>query len=176
MAAESAEPFRRRVVGMFALATMEREGPIHGYRLAERIADCTEGAWRPGPGAIYPALQLLVRQELARSRPEGRRRVYAITPAGRRILRTVRERGAWFRRGLGDHAALWAEVQGITDLDTFFLDRFRAELGRVEARVAQSRGGSDRLRTRLRLELTQALARLDASAPLLAVPGRRARA
>ena len=51
---------RRRLVGLYALTVMEREGPVHGYGISERIAERTDGAWRPGPGAVYPSLQKLV--------------------------------------------------------------------------------------------------------------------
>jgi DNA-binding PadR family transcriptional regulator len=64
-----------RLLGLYALAVMERDGPIYGYSLADRVAERTDGGWRPGAGAIYPALQVLVTRGMARSSRDGRRRV-----------------------------------------------------------------------------------------------------
>ncbi len=120
-----------RRIGLYALATMEREGPIHGYGLAQRIAERTAGAWKPGPGAIYPSLQGLVERGLARSEGSGRRREYRITPAGRAVLRRVRSRqGPDGRRG-PDLAVLWAEVVGAGDLAAFLLHRLRRSLDAI---------------------------------------------
>src|SRR5579863_8807351 len=89
----------RGALTLYALALMEREGPIHGYRLAARIEERTEGAWRPGPGAVYPALQRLVRRELARKTRNGRRQEYTITQNGRELLARIRARSAPARPG-----------------------------------------------------------------------------
>ncbi len=59
---------RPRLVGLYALATMEREGVVHGYLLSQRISERTDGAWRPGPGAVYPSLSALVERGWARRR------------------------------------------------------------------------------------------------------------
>ncbi len=77
-------------MGLYALTLMEREGPLHGYGLSERIAERTEGAWRPGAGSVYPSLRKLVESGLARSKATERRRVYSITPQGRALLRRMR--------------------------------------------------------------------------------------
>lgn len=175
MARPSPPPsFRRRLVGLFALSTMEREGPVHGYRVAERVAEVSEGSWLPSPGAIYPALRRLVDLGLATDRHVDRRRVYAITPAGRAVLRQFRRRGPNGARDRADGAALWAEVHGVSDLGAFYLDRLRADLARVEARLGAESPGAGPLRAALRLELAQALERLAAKPPVGARrPARR---
>ena len=99
-----------RVLGLYALSVMDRDGPVYGYSLADRISDRTDGAWRPGAGAIYPALQSLVERGFAQSGREGRRRVYAITPQGRRALAQIR-RGRMGGLGRGpDLGLLWSEI------------------------------------------------------------------
>jgi DNA-binding PadR family transcriptional regulator len=35
-----------------------------GYSIMRTIEDKTEGAWRPGPGTVYPLLRSLVKEEL----------------------------------------------------------------------------------------------------------------
>lgn len=63
------------------IALLDR--PAHGYELIQSIEDKAEGRWRPSPGAVYPALQLLVDQELITSSEHDGKRVFELTDAGR---------------------------------------------------------------------------------------------
>lgn len=162
------EMFRRRLVGLYALTLMEQEGPVHGYRVAQRVAQRTDGAWRPGPGAIYPSLRKLVSAGFARPRTAGRRREYAITAAGRTLLERIRSRSDRFPPTRLDVSALWAEVLGTRDLGDFLLLRLRRSLDGLEAyltRPGVPANGSARLRADVRSELQRAIGRLG--------PGRR---
>ena len=48
---------------------------MHGYEMLQELAERTQGLWRPSPGSLYPALQLLEDQELVVSvTADGRRR------------------------------------------------------------------------------------------------------
>ncbi len=161
-------PYGRRggLLGLYALAQMARVGPVHGYLISERIAERTDGAWRPGPGAIYPALARLASRGLARSKAEGRRRVFAITPRGRRLLARIRARHGVRGRGAPDLSVLWAEVAGVDDVGAFLVRRLRRTLDALEAAVekgparaaAAARG---ELRAAVVGELTERLARLS---------------
>jgi len=127
-----------RLVGLYALTCMERDGPIYGYSLAGRIEERTGGSWRPGPGAVYPALQRLTDRGLAKVQGAGRRRVYTITPAGRRFLSKLRkERFADSASG-PDLSLLWAEIVGAPDDATFILQRLRRILDRLEAQLSRN--------------------------------------
>ncbi len=58
------------------------ERPMHGYEMLGELDGRTGGLWRPSPGSLYPALQLLKDQGLVRSvNADGRRR-YELTEAG----------------------------------------------------------------------------------------------
>src|SRR5579883_751720 len=35
------------------------ERPLHGYQIIQEISDWSGGLWRPSPGSVYPALQML---------------------------------------------------------------------------------------------------------------------
>ena len=157
-----------RMVGMYALACMERDGGVYGYSLAEGIAERTGGAWRPGPGAVYPALQRLAERGLARAHGAGRRREYRITPAGRALLRKVRrERGGPGSSG-PDLSLLWAEVLGIPDYSTFLWLRLRRSLDSLEAyleRTPGSRVQGRPLREQILTELKSAQLRLARPSP-----------
>ena len=160
------EAFRRRLVGLYALTVMDREDGLHGYGLSERIAQSTDGAWRPGPGSVYPSLRQLVSAGLARSRPVHRRRMYTITPRGRALLRQIRESSGPLRRPRPDLSSLWAEVYGSAGVERFLLLRLRRTLDSLEALAARSQGpGSDAawLRSAVQTELAEAIARFGPS-------------
>ena len=145
----SSVPMHGRILGLYALSVMEAEGSLYGYRLADRIADRTEGGWRPGAGAVYPALESLTRRNLARVTTEGRRRVYRITPRGRSVLRQIRRNLSWRTRGAPDLSMLWSEVVGTDDVGTFLLLRLRRSLDAIDAALGtQARSGSSTLGVR----------------------------
>src|ERR1700756_3925686 len=78
------------------LAVLE-PGPRHGYAIMEALREGSAGQVDLPTGTIYPALHRLERAGLVRaswSTVGGRRRrVYELTPAGRRALDT--ERTTW---------------------------------------------------------------------------------
>ena len=112
-----------RILGLYSLACMDRDGSIYGYRISRQIAERTGGAWRPGPGAVYPALRALVDRGLARAVRRERRLEYRITSRGRGVLRELREQPS---RGSAapDLSVLWAEIVGGPDPGEFMLRRF----------------------------------------------------
>ena len=59
------------------------DGPGHGYELIQALETKAEGRWRPSPGSVYPALQLLADQGLITSTEQDGKRVFQITDAGR---------------------------------------------------------------------------------------------
>jgi DNA-binding PadR family transcriptional regulator len=67
------------------------EQPSHGYELIQQITTRSGGAWRPSPGSVYPALQLLEDQGLIRSEQTEGRRVYDLTETGRTHIEQHRD-------------------------------------------------------------------------------------
>ena len=47
-----------------AILALLREGPRNGYQIMSEIEERSGGAWRPSPGAVYPALQQLADEGL----------------------------------------------------------------------------------------------------------------
>jgi hypothetical protein len=47
-------------------------GPRSGAEIIQDMDAMTHGWWRPSPGSVYPLLEALVAEELARKRPDGR--------------------------------------------------------------------------------------------------------
>jgi DNA-binding PadR family transcriptional regulator len=59
------------------------ERPMHGYEMLQELASRTQDLWRPSPGSLYPALQLLEDQGLVQSITSDGRRRFELTEAGR---------------------------------------------------------------------------------------------
>ncbi len=151
-----------RVLGLYALSVMQRDGPVYGYQLAERISERTDGAWRPGAGAIYPALNSLVERGLARSVLARGRRMYSITPAGRSFLRRIRKDWMGGARSGPDLSRLWAEISGTGDAAQHVLHHVRRHLESLAAMVERAEDPS--LGPQVMAELRVAESRL---APLI---------
>ena len=79
-------PRARRGDVRTALLVLLAEEPRNGYGLMQEIEQRTEGAWRPSPGSVYPALQQLEDEGLVRTGERDGRRVYELTDAGRALL------------------------------------------------------------------------------------------
>jgi DNA-binding PadR family transcriptional regulator len=75
-----------------AILLLLEEEPRNGYQLIQELEERSESAWRPSPGSIYPALQLLADEGLIRGTEQEGSTVYELTDAGRKHLEEHRER------------------------------------------------------------------------------------
>jgi DNA-binding PadR family transcriptional regulator len=67
--------------------------PLHGYGIMQRVITLSEGSVQLGPGTLYGVLNTLEKERLiVKLREEERRKVYALTPDGREVLRAQVER------------------------------------------------------------------------------------
>jgi DNA-binding PadR family transcriptional regulator len=165
-----------RLIALYALSVMDHDGPIYGYSLADRISDRTDGAWRPGAGAVYPALQSLVDRGFARSAVEDRRRLFRITPRGRSFLARVRRGWAGSRDTGPDLGILWSEIGGAGDPGQHLLRHLRHHLEGIATyleRDPDMRAGRGALSDQVRAELRVTEARLDALGSPARLKGRR---
>ena len=85
---------------IMVLQTLATLGPVHGYAIAARLEQVSNGAIHLNMGTLYPGLMRLEQRGLVRGKwgvTENNRkaRFYAITAAGRRQLAT--ERADWER-------------------------------------------------------------------------------
>ena len=74
-----------------ALLVLLAEQPYNGYGLMQEIEQRSEGAWRPSPGAVYPALSQLEDEGLVRSTESDGRKQYELTDEGRTHVEEHRE-------------------------------------------------------------------------------------
>jgi len=74
----------RGILRLYILSMLSKH-PETGYSIMRTIEDKTEGAWRPGPGTVYPLLRSLVKEGLLEKAgsPEGGAIVkYSVTRKG----------------------------------------------------------------------------------------------
>jgi transcriptional regulator len=96
---------------MLILKTLSLE-PMHGFGIARRVEQISEGVFKVNPGSLLVALQRLDRAGWLdaewRQTPNGRRaRIYKLTRAGRRQLDI--ETSEWSRRAAAIARLLNAE-------------------------------------------------------------------
>lgn len=65
------------------------DGPRHGYDIMRTIED--ERGYRPSPGSVYPALQMLEEGDFLTGHDVDGKRVYTITDKGSELLAKHRE-------------------------------------------------------------------------------------
>ena len=85
---------------LMILQTLASLGPLHGYAIASRLEQVSDGALQLNMGTLYPGLVRLEQRGLIRSRWDvtennRRARFYGLTPAGRRQL--GHEKAGWER-------------------------------------------------------------------------------
>jgi len=85
-----------------ALLVMLDEEPRSGYALMQEIESRSEGLWKPSPGSVYPALQQLEDEGLARVTEAAGRKAYELTDEGRAYVEEHREQLGTPWEGLGD--------------------------------------------------------------------------
>jgi DNA-binding PadR family transcriptional regulator len=83
----------RRGGTQVAILALLNEQPMHGYQIIQELATRSGGAWTPGAGSVYPALEQMEAQGLIKGDQQEDRRVYSITDKGRELAERSRARG-----------------------------------------------------------------------------------
>jgi len=135
-------PRARRGDVRAAVLDVVREGsqngePVNGYQVIQRIADRSDGAWRPSPGSVYPTIQQLEDEGLVEADDERGRRTLRLTEEGRRY---VEERAV-------EMAETWAPFGEQRQANGDEYANLKPEIGQVMAAVWQIvTTGTDRQR------------------------------
>jgi PadR family transcriptional regulator PadR len=95
---------------MLVLKTLALE-PMHGYGIALRMEQVSDGVFRVNPGSLLPALSRLeradyVKSEWAETENNRRAKYYRLTEKGRKALET--EKAEWARQIAAIHRILEA--------------------------------------------------------------------
>jgi DNA-binding PadR family transcriptional regulator len=134
---------RRGDIRTAALLLLAEE-PRNGYQIMQEVEERSEGAWRPSPGSVYPALQQLEDEGLIRSVERDGRRHYELTDEGRA---QVGERGE-------DAPAPWEQMSGNLSGQARELGQLMREVGYAFAQVMRT--GTDSQWAQARTVLTSA--------------------
>jgi len=111
--------FGRNELKQAILEVLDEVGPANGYALMQALEDRIGSAWRPSPGAIYPALLALEELGLVRGTDDGGGRIYELADKGR--LDAARYEGTL------DRVARRASMRPARTTLGSALDRFAAE-------------------------------------------------
>ena len=84
-----------------AILVLLAEEPRNGYQLMQEIESRSDGAWRPSPGSVYPALQQLEDEGLVRAEESEGRKAFALTDEGAAHVEQNREKLGEPWAGLG---------------------------------------------------------------------------
>lgn len=136
-----------------AILALLTEGPRTGYQIMSDIKERSGGAWRPSPGAVYPALSQLADEGLIEGEESGGRRTFSLTEAGIAYVEQNPDmaRAAWES----------AEQQQAWELPGLFAEAARLGGGIVQVAHAGTPDqvhAAERLLERTRRELYQILA------------------
>jgi DNA-binding PadR family transcriptional regulator len=140
-----------------AILAVLQEGPRNGYQIMSEIEERSGGAWRPSPGAVYPALSQLADEGLVIAEETGGKRTFSLTDAGREYVAENPDmaRGAWES----------TEQQEAWQLPSLFAAAARLGSGIVQlahAGTPAQVSAAERLLERTRRELYRILAEDDA--------------
>jgi DNA-binding PadR family transcriptional regulator len=114
-----------------ALLALLADGPRHGYELMRELESRSGGLYRASAGSVYPTLQQLEDEGLARSEPQDGRRVYRLTPEGEGL---VREEDAAIRR-IWRRAEAWGDWSYATVPEAWEIARPALDLARAALRA-----------------------------------------
>jgi DNA-binding PadR family transcriptional regulator len=162
----------RGLLYFYALLSIARK-PMRGYDLMKEVDTKTEGAWRPGPGAVYPVLRKLLRQgciAIKKKSSDGPTQVvYEITPAGLQRIANAKMMMRSSSQRWNLMSSLFIDLMEPDDLVKLVLSSFEMHTGLVHTIIESNKSGltdEDRLfvlrqyRLNLERELTRAAAAL----------------
>jgi DNA-binding PadR family transcriptional regulator len=81
---------RRGDIRTAALLLLAEE-PRNGYQIMQEVEERSDGVWRPSPGSVYPAFQLLADEGFVRGETRDGGNVFELTDAGRTYVEEHRE-------------------------------------------------------------------------------------
>ncbi len=100
--------------------------PVYGYQILQDIEEKTSGAWRPGPGSIYPLMKKLVSQGYIKSESPKKvktsQRIYQITQKGKTHIQTTRKVFTSAGQRWSSLARIFSDMLEPEDIAKFFVD------------------------------------------------------
>lgn len=141
-------PKARRGDVRLAILALLSEGPRNGYQIIQEVQERSGGAWKPSPGAVYPALQQLADEGLVRAEESEGRRTFSLTEDGERYVTEHRE----------EIDRVFAAMSPEMPSDVSGLFNLIAQSGSALAQIVQT--GTDQQREQARVVLDDTRKRL----------------
>ncbi len=120
------------------------EQPAHGYELIRLLEERSGGFYTPSPGMIYPALTYLEEIGYTLATPDGARKEYALTEAGKQHLEAHREQATAMIEALARIGARMGDVReafaGLADMDPQAADELHAARHALKHALMRKRG------------------------------------
>jgi len=104
------------------------EQPCNGYQIMQELETRSRGMWRPSPGSVYPALQLLEDEGLIRAETGAGGRVFELTERGRKVARDEGAAGS----------APWESAASAADDPSLELFGLAGQIGAAAMQVVQT--------------------------------------
>jgi DNA-binding PadR family transcriptional regulator len=118
--------------------------PTYGYEILTEIEQKTEGAWRPGPGSIYPLLKKLASKGYVQVEPSKTGRSaqmkYKITPKGAERVRESREMSKRINSRFMQMRSIFVDLIGPDELAGYVVDGARRQFELAKDVVESNRG------------------------------------
>ena len=111
------------------------EKPAHGYEIIKALSERSGGYYHPSPGMVYPALTYLEEIGYASVEPEGTRKLYNITDAGRAHLDENRSAAETILAQLKWVGEKMGRVRSAFSSEGDFGERMSAKLRAARARL-----------------------------------------
>lgn len=129
--------------------------PTYGFEILKEIESKTDGAWRPGPGSVYPILKRMldagyVRAETAgKGRPD--QRLFQITPKGVEHIAEAREVFRKITKNWGAMRGIFVDLIGPASVPEFILAGTTKQFDVAKEIINRNRSeiGGDDLRSML---------------------------
>jgi DNA-binding PadR family transcriptional regulator len=111
-----------------AILLLLDEAPRNGYQVMQELEERSDGMWRPSPGSVYPALQLLADEGLVRGESREGSTVYELTGEGKKHVEEKRE----------SFGTPWQQAEEGVPGDVRDLFRLAMAVGMATRQVAQT--------------------------------------
>lgn len=159
--------WRKGFIGICALNMMS-DRKVYGNMIADELYQMSGQQWKPGPGAIYPALHNLVKDGYASSRKSDGKTVYSITRKGLKLLSDIREEASGNQRYGVDFGRMWLSILKPEDVAEHLLRRLKMNLSTVQSVIegkhfSLSREETEYLVNQALAELRRGVGRLEAA-------------
>lgn len=151
------------------LLALLAEQPAHGYELIRLLEERSAGFYAPSPGMVYPALTYLEEIGQAAVAPDGNRKLYSLTDAGRAHLEANRAQADLILESLRRIGSRMEQVReafaGVGDLDPRSADEVHRARHGLRNALMRARGCSPDEAVRIARILDHATAEILKGAP-----------